>query len=269
MIDQWIDVDFTTQVPEGRMTGCSTRFSAPGDGTFSEFSHVIKDTIPRSEWKERIAEHVPLAPLVKKIKDQNGEGSCAANAAATCLEVMWNWQLGDEAFIEMSAMSLYKRTGSGPNSGSNIDSNLIALRDDGILPVNNTRNKELFAHTFPPIGWRNRLPSGWTDTAKDFRVLEWLDIRNFDDFITALLMNIPVCYGRSGHAIAGIDPVWHNGQAMVKYANSWHESWGDKGFGYDSERAIGRYIDYYGAWGPLTVLVPSWATDDPDEWEIN
>ncbi len=261
MNPQFLDVDFTEAAPlADRLTGALPRSSAPGDGKFKVFADEI-ETIPRANWKDLIAAHKPLSPLVRQIKDQNGEGSCAANSAAQCFEVAWNFQIGESRWIETSAMSLYKRTGSGPNSGSNIDSNLYEIQKDGILPVDNDENSKRFNHTHPAIGWRNSLPSGWQETAKDFVVIEWLDITTYDEFITALLLNFPVCYGRSGHSIAGIDPVWSDGKALVKYANSWHESWGEDGFGYDSERAVGGWLRTYGAWAVRTVYIPTWALD--------
>jgi len=267
VVQDFLDVDFENIMPEGRLTGALPRASKPGDGRFPLASSRF-EAIPRSMWKEKIESHKPLTPLVGKIKDQNGEGSCAGNAAVKCGEIVWNFQLGMKRQVELSAMSLYKRTGSGPNSGSNIDSNLTEFMNRGVLPVDNARNRELFKHVHPAIGWRHRLPEGWTSTAAFFVVVEWLDITTYDELITALLLNMPVCYGRSGHAICGVDPVWHNNSAVVKYANSWHESWGDEGFGYDSERAIGGYIRSYGAWACRTVRFPAWAYAQPDAWVV-
>jgi hypothetical protein len=62
-------------------------------------------------------------------------------------------------------------------------------------------------------------------------------VRSYDGFITALLRGYPVVYGRSGHSICAVRPVFKGNKLYVKYANSWG-NWGENGYGYDSENMI-------------------------------
>jgi len=227
---------------------CLPRDDKPGD-VFSVFEDSKVDIIPRSEWKEASLAIRTQVNLVKKIKDQGNEGSCASNATAQAAEIIFNKQSGVDNWIELSAMSLYKRVGRDPNSGSTVSSNLREIRDVGILPVNNDKNKRRFVHTFPPRGFYTKYPRGWQETAKQFRVTEWWDITSFDGFVTALLTGSPVVYGRSGHAICGVIPEYVDRGWYIKYANSWG-NWGDNGFGLDSESFISRAIASYGAFAP-------------------
>jgi hypothetical protein len=228
---------------------CLPRDDAPGD-MFAVFEDSSVDLIPRSEWKAAAKAIVQQESLVRMIKNQGQEGSCASNATAQAMEMVYNRQRGIEGWVELSAMSLYKRVGRSSQSGSTIGSNLREVRDIGILPSNSDRNKRVFKHTFPPRGWNNQYPSGWKYTANMFRVTEWFDITSFDGFVTALLMGFPVVYGRAGHAICGVRPEYRYGKWHIRYANSWDDDWGDEGFGWDSESFISKAIASYGAFAP-------------------
>ena len=234
---------------------CHYRDDKPGEN-FELFCNS-SEVIPRSEWREAAEAIRGQETLVQKIKDQGQEGSCASNAAGQALEMVYVSQGGEKSWVELSAMSLYKRVGRSPQSGSTINSNLRELKETGMLPVSNPANRERFEHTFPPRGFGNAYPRDWERTAKLFRVTEWLDIESFDEFVSALLQGWPVVYGRKGHAICGARPVLRNGIWHIKYANSYGK-WGDNGFGYDSERLLSNStIRNYGAWAPrVTTELP-------------
>lgn len=78
---------------------------------------------------------------------------------------------------------------------------------------------------------------------ENFKMPEWLELkpRNMDEVMTALLMRIPVVVGLNwmGHAMFYCQPLWRNGKAACKAANSWSENWGEDGYGiFEGSRVI-------------------------------
>lgn len=216
-------------------------FAAAKEGDEPFFEDAVS-LIPQSEWNGLIAKIDEagggLDLLVTRIYDQKQEGSCTWNAASQSTEITEAMMFGRRNVVHKSAISGYKRCGSGPMSGSTVSCSLKELCTRGVLPLDTPENRAKFAHVMPNTGFYQSFPQGWEETAKRFRVQDFYEIRTYEGFITALLRGSPVVYGRSGHAICAVRPVIKDGRIYVKYANSWHESWGDKGFGYDSERMI-------------------------------
>lgn len=255
-----IDVD-GQQIPNTSVfSGCLKRDPVEdAPGKFCGFFGDRLEVYPESEWRERWEANKPsLRPFVHRIKDQGREGSCTSNAGTGCWETLASFAYGVE-FV-LSAMSLYKRCGSGPNSGSTVGCNMRKLRDEGALPAPHEReivrrlglNPE---HCFPETGWRNRLPSGWQETAKHFRLDEFFEIRNIEEFVSALLQGYAVHYGRRGHSIYGVALTYKDGRPYCEYANSWG-NWGDEGFGYDTISGLRRSINQYGAYCYNNVHLP-------------
>jgi len=246
-----------------RPSGCRPRETAVGE-EWPVFSDTGIDLIPRGEWRNLLRENVSLEKVVGSIKNQKNEGSCASNATTQCFEIVWNMMLGPKHWIQMSPISIYRFVADGPNSGSTIDSNLRRLRDVGCLPSKDgPDNSDMLQqlgldinHRLKNVGYYQQFPHGWEQTAKHFRALEWFEIQSFDEFVTCLFMDFPVCYGRAGHAITGVTPVLDGSTWHVKYANSWGD-WGDGGYGFDSEGFISGSISSYGAWGLRSVVWPT------------
>lgn len=197
--------------------------------------------IPRDQWPACIKaiddNGGSLDLLVTRIYNQGQEGSCVSNATCQSMEIAQAIRRGKKSVIPLSAISLYKRVGSSPRSGSMVSSNLREILGRGVLPLKNDANDKLFAHTMTNTGFYQKYPADWEKTAIRFRGHEVFDVRSYDGFITALLRGYPVVYGRSGHSICAVRPVFKNGRLFVKYANSWGD-WGENGFGYDSESTI-------------------------------
>ena len=237
MIDpSFIDVDFTQQPQYVNGDNGARRFGHKRE----QFSDNVA-VIPRTQWPELcdlIAKQGGgLDLLAPRIYDQKSTVSCTSNATAKATEIIEHQQYGLEGIVEKSAMSLYERVG-GPRSGSSVDDNIDELCERGILPLNNEANRAKYKHVMANADGYQRCPAGWEETAKLFRAHEWFEINKVEEFITALLIGYPVVYGRSGHAICAARPKYEGNSLLVKYFNSWHESWGDKGFGYDSERMV-------------------------------
>lgn len=246
-----IDVEFTA---DGMLSGGDMAFGA----TFrSEW------LIDRSEWRDRIEQKKKhgggLVQYNLKINDQNPESSCVCNAAETCFRTIWTRQLGVQHSIDFSPMSLYTRICSSRHSGSWMPDALSELEDNGILPEDTPANQVRFRsvlHQNTPWLRERDLPDGWENTARHFRVVkgEWYRLPDDRDaFGSALLLDMPICYGRSGHSIAALELVWSDGRYFAKYAQSYGTDVGDDGYQYDSERmwATG------GAWCLRAVVMPA------------
>ncbi len=213
----------------------------PEEGDEPSFEDAIP-LIPRDQWPTAIKgiddAGGSLDLLVTRIYDQGREGSCVSNATCQTMEIAQAVRRGRSNVIHLSGISLYKRVGRSPGSGSMVSANLKEILARGVLPLKSPENDLLFKHTMPNTGFYSNYPAGWEQTAIRFRAHEVFDVRSYDGFITALLRGYPVCYGRSGHSICAVRPVYRNGKLFVKYANSWSTSFGEGGFGYDSENMI-------------------------------
>lgn len=231
---RFIDVDFPREPRYlfgdlGMPTLERQRFAAYGDTV---------NVIPESQWKDLIAamdaDGGGADRYVTRIYDQDGEGSCVANACSQAVEICQAKKFGVEGVVHLSAISLYKRIGRSPGSGAMVSDGLDELSSVGILPLDNPENRAKFGDkVMPNCGFYAKYPDGWQEIAKQFRGTEWFIVNSVAELVTALLNQHPVVVGRAGHSICYCRPMFDNGSLVVKYANSWG-SWGDKGFGYDS-----------------------------------
>lgn len=254
MIDtRFLDVDFTR---DPRYVKGYDSFG--NEGLFGDYEDIA-NLIPESEWKDRIAEidaqDSGADSLVTRIYDQKQEGSCVANATCQAHEVMQALQFGKDRVTHLSAMSLYRRIGSGPQSGAMVSDGMDELASRGALPLDNPENRARFGDkVMPNTGWSNKFPADWELTAKNFRADEGNVIRSLAGMMTALLLRRPVVVGRQGHSIAYVRPMLKNGSYVAKFANSWSGGWGDAGFGYDTLSQMKMSSGW--AWTPRSIVVP-------------
>lgn len=210
----------------------------------ADFADVVPD-LPESEFP-RLAEELKaagggLTQLVTRIYNQRNEGSCVANADCQAHEIKQAEQFGRDRVVPLSAISLYKRIGSSPNSGAMIDDGIEEMTSRGVLPLDTPENRARFGDkVMPATGFHTKYPAGWEATAKLFASQEWYAVRTVTSLITALFKGHPVLVGRQGHSICYCDPAYRNGQLGVIYANSWDYTWGFAagsmrgGFGFDT-----------------------------------
>jgi len=252
------DVDFEN---DPNPCGCVPREDKLGEN-HKLFSSAGIQTIPRSEWVET-PESDSIKQLITKIKNQKQESSCTANNTTQNHEMFWNLMFGLDHWVELSPISVYKQCNGGRDQGSSIPCCMKAIRDIGALPANTPRNIAFMEkhglntkHVMDLVGFRQDYPQDWKQTAQHFRIEETYDIANFDEFATALQNGFSVSYGRSGHSICGVRLVYKNNQWCIEYANSWHSTWGNNGFGYDTEKYVKGSIGRYGAIAVRTVHSP-------------
>lgn len=221
--------------------------------------------IPESQWKAE-ADAIAAAgggatQLVTEILNQGQEGSCVGNAETQCDMITQAKQFGREKVIRLSACSAYKQIGSSPNSGAMVSDAIDCHEETGILPLDTPANRAQFGqHVMPATGFRTPWPDGWKETAKLFRAHEWFVISSVEEMFTALLNQIPVVVGRSGHSICYCDLIFKGSDPYVIYANSWSLGWGvaagsmTGGFGLDSIRSIRSSSQW--AYGLRSLIVP-------------
>lgn len=262
---KFIDVDFEREMRErGLIAGDLGRKE---EGQYFASLPTYEDTaplIPREDWEAEAAkmeaDKSGAEWLVTRIYNQSNEGSCVANACAQAHEIIQALQYGKDRVVHLSAISLYKRIGSSPNSGAMVSDGLDEGAERGILPLNTPENIARFQHCMANTGFRQGYPSGWETTAKMFRFVEWSVIKTKEGMGTALLRRQPIVVGREGHSICYCGMRFKSGKLYVPYPNSWSEDWGQAfgdmpgGFGMDSERQFEKSSGW--AFTPRAIVVP-------------
>ncbi|MFZ5833211.1 MAG: hypothetical protein ACOY3P_24245 [Planctomycetota bacterium] len=220
--------------PPGKALGCLPRESKIGQWC-PMASERIK-IIPRAQWAD-FAQDISLRPHVREVLDQDGVGSCAAEA--TTGGVMIGRAFAGLPHVSLNPWSIYRVTSGGRDRGSAIDANLEYAREHGICPMDMHPRS---------LTWRAEPSEAAKEAAKQYRIVEFYDVTTIDEMVSCLLMGFPVVYGSSGHAVC---KVAHLDDSRGLDLNSWGADWGDGGFGV---WASYRAVDFrYGAFAIRTV----------------
>lgn len=254
-MDEFLDIDFELCPEYVRGDNGAAIFGDLCSGGYREKFGVMSDRDIDAAIELLDANGGGADMFVSRIYDQGQEGSCVANACCQANEIVQAKQFGIENVIPLSAISLYKRIGRSASSGASVSDGLKEMETRGVLPLDTPENRKRFKHVMPNTGFRQKMPDGWEPTAGMFEGVEATIIRKEDELWTALCRQEPVVVGRSGHSICYCRPMRDGRGRKVKYANSWG-NWGDKGFGYDSQRMIASSARW--AFALRTVRVPTW-----------
>ena len=201
-------------VPPGKKTGCLPRKTRMGEpcGLFGEKVTVI----PIGEWATLLP-NIELRSCVRKIKDQNGFGSCATESTTQALEIVR--QLEGQPWTELNPLFVYHTTSGGTDRGSSIDENLAFARDYGIAPESVWPRSK---------GWSAKPSAEAKAAAMEYRIMEFYDIASIAEAGTALLLGYPVVFGWQGHSCVLVQLL---STTTALYANSWGiYSGSDQGF---------------------------------------
>ena len=243
--DRYEDVDFPTEAPFVFGDCGVPAYDQEQFGAYEDSVQTLSQSRLR-EVAERQEEHGGLENLMARVFDQYREGSCVSQACAQAAELNQSKQHGKENVVSLSAISLYKQIGRSASSGATVSSGMRRMSATGILPLDTPENRAEFGdHVMPNVGFGERYPDNWQETAARFQSLETHVIRSVDGILTALARQEPVVVGRQGHWICYVRPIWDGGWKVL-YANSWGEDWGQAagdfagGFGIDTIRNIQR-----------------------------
>ena len=236
-----IDVDFTV-VPDDQTTGLIEEsdddiLMATGDiGSFeTEYPALM---VPTSKRKDLANRNWPQQrQTVVQIYSQGRTAACVGFGSAQALEITRTRRYGTKNHISLSGMSVYKEIAIGSlMSGAMISDGMRQIVKVGALPLANEENNEQFDLTWGVVDWSTRFPSGWEEHAKSFRVSKWARARGSDEIESALLNGFCGIVGRSRHCVPYVGLSWSKNSPVAAYANSWSESFGELGIGYDSQR---------------------------------
>lgn len=256
---RYVDVDFRG---ESQYVFGDTGPRSLDPNLCSAYEDVVS-VYPSSQWPEMVkamdADGGGAERLVSRIFNQSQEGSCVANATSQSNEIIQAKQLGKKNVTHLSAISLYKRIGSSPGSGSSVDDALDEMAKTGILPLDTPENRAKYGDkVMPNTGFYTKFPDGWQSVAKNFKATAWHVVRSVEGLITALLNEHPVVVGRSGHSICYCRPAYKGSDLYAVYANSWGQ-WGfgagdfSYGFGLDSMSLIRQSAGWAFALREVTV----------------
>lgn len=248
---------------ERRILGCHPRTARVGSifPVFAEEDHPEIKLVPESEWTDCSKRHI-----LYHIFDQDGIGSCNANAACQTL-MLWRNELGLPKAI-LSPGNLYGRINGGRDQGSMLSDALLELMKVGVCRTD-------FCN---PNDWKkNTYKQGWDNDAKRYAILEGFDCPTFAHIASAIQLGffvdfgimvnqsfepdsegvIPPMSGRGGggHAMTAIGMKKIGGMWHVETVNSWGEKWGLKGVCFIPQTYFkGDFVD---AWANRGGIIPS------------
>jgi len=207
-------------IPEGKKTGCLYRTDRPGDNCLmleeGELENSRIKLIDPDDWGPFIGT-TPRRDSIKWIFDQNGRGSCAAEAATGNLSLCESKQ-GRE-LKKLNPWYVYHTTSGGRDGGSNIGDNLVFLRDHGCAEMSIWPREK---------GYRATPSKEANENAATHKLGEHFECTSTTAVGTALIRDFGVCFGWNGHACYLFDLL---DERTGIFANSWHLKWGDKGCG--------------------------------------
>lgn len=204
-------------IPEGKKTGCLLRSTkvASRFPLFGERIAVMSAEDIAAAIAARKAAGVKRRDFIVEIFDQDGVGSCAAEACTQGLQSTVN-AAGLDAVL-LSPWFLYHFSSHGSDNGSSIDENLEIAADTGIASM------EVWPRS---KGWKATPSAAAMEDAKLHRIGEIYEITTKAEAQTALVKGFFIQFGHDGHSELMVDLLSVNTADVV---NSWGD-WEDGGF---------------------------------------
>jgi len=214
--------------PPGCGKGLRMRDTLPGQvcGCASDLPEF--DVIPVDQWDDYIASGVTMKDEVNWIYNQGQVGSCAAESACGGLDLARS--ICGYRPVKFNPYATYHYSSGGSDRGSTLTENLRLLRTMGAFPESVWPRSN---------GWQRKPSTEAHEAAKLYRILEFYEVRSWEEFGSALLHRYPVYWGYSGHAILAVELL---NKSQLLYRNSWGENWNNGGFGVaNSSQVIWNY----------------------------
>lgn len=245
---RYVDYDFRTdpQFVPGDLAPPDARFEENpffyGFQGYGEVYGVLSEA-ERTQQIERLDAEGGIERLVRWILNQRREGACVGFAQTQAQMTCGAKQFGEANIVHLSGVSAYQPIGRSPNSGAMVSDALEKGQQLGVIPLDTPDNRQRFGSVvMPENGFYTKRPQGWEQVAAQFRIAEYLVIRNVAELEQAGINGHPIVVGRSGHSICYLRPSLRSGRGFL-YVNSWG-GWGfgagghTAGFGFDSSRLV-------------------------------
>jgi len=223
----------------------------PRKDSLGESCALLRDApgfnvIPRDQWVHWINdEQINISSAVWSVFNQGSVGSCASEALDGAFKICR--ELAGLPKVEFNPYATYGRVNGGYDGGSTLIENLQFLQKYGAFPEDVWPRSK---------GWKPSPDKTAYEAAHNYRLDEFYEISNWDEFATALLNGWVVYYGEPGHALVAVDLL--NDRQFTKL-NSWGK-WGtgtkyskiEYGFGVTNSSSI---VWNYGVYAFRTPVI--------------
>jgi hypothetical protein len=223
------------------------------------------ETMPRTTWPS----YFTLRPWAGKTLDQNGQGSCVGHGGCKAFTVAH--RKSGAAPLDFSPCFLYGQINGGRDQGAVLSDAIETLAKTGIC---------LESEVGPRVIYKNRFPQSAYETAKKYMAVEYFQVRNLDEIVSAALLGFGVFVGGmiggnfsdvdseyrvpkriagggGGHCRTVIGVKKIGGDYLAEELNSWGNTFGNAGVCYVWE----NYFDEGDNWA---IRVASTSPDDPN-----
>jgi hypothetical protein len=207
---------------------CRQRLTTYGDAPNCKPCSSVIQRIPRNLWPELITRGKGnwLSDIRGRQLKPHNQGStplCWAHGSVRALEVNRLYAGMDPLLLSAEQVAYWAC--NGRMRGGSPDEAVEQLQKRG------TCHQEYWPLNSFSI--RDNYQKAEADCA-NHKLLDWLDIENFDDQMTCALNRIAVPIGLRwwGHLVCQLDPImFDDGTFGIGIDNSWGEDWGDWGYG--------------------------------------
>jgi hypothetical protein len=189
--------------------------------------------IPQDEWEDRlrarIADKAQLSDVRNRGKfgevmpstDQDGYGYCWAHSSTSAILICR--ALDNQPYVDLSAFSVAAPIKNYRNEGGWGSQSLEWIAEKGIASSEFWPQRACDRQYDTPE---------MRDNAKLHRFTEWLDLETKEQFITCLLLGMPVVsdFNWWGHSVCTLDLVSIE-PFQTRIWNSWGDKWGENGTG--------------------------------------
>lgn len=211
----------------------ASRLPPPITKPFSKRRGGEFDLISMSKWMELInhPDRIDMRHFVPKgqILNQKSTGSCAGEGCAgagMCTRVA-----SQQTPVKLNGYYLYHWSSGGYDGGSTLRDNLALMQERGCA------SEAVWPRSH---GFRPEPSDEAKEDALQYRLKEFWNIDDWEEYGTALLLGFAVYSWYSGHSWFATKLL---STSRCEYANSWGEDWADKGFGTLDENRV-RYRSY-------------------------